>query len=706
MSVIDNIKIGKKLVGSFLIIAAIVGIVAILGYSNMNTINEEMTGMYNDRLIPIQNIGATNAKLFEIRGDFYKYLLLPDEQANLKKKFDTDIATVNTMMGEYRSQTLLDSEKSELAKFDTSWATYQQLIQENRGLWDTGKKEEVLVSLTTGPLQLARKEVGQSMNNLIQINQIEAERVKNGADTTFKDSSLTLTIIGIIGVIAALFLGILISRGITGPLNQAGQMLQEMGKGHLGKRLGMNRKDEIGMMAKTMDTFADYLQEEVIASLKHIASGEKAEPITESDDQDEIAPALNQMIHTLNALLDQLGILIQEAKEGKLRARGDGTRFIGMYRDLVLGINNMLDAITIPLNETLRVAERYAQVDFDARFDENLIVKGDLLELKEKINQVGEHVGTELKAVIEDISGQVESLTESAESAAATVEEVASGASLIAENVSNVQNNAASTQNSVQQVLTAMEELSTSVSTVAAKVESVSRLSQEADSTSTQGVQKSAVAEVGINAINGAVNDVGAIITEIRGQMNEIGKIVEIISNIADQTNLLALNAAIEAARAGDAGMGFAVVANEVKTLAQDSQGSAENIAKIITALQRQSEKAATAMNQATTEVSKGSAAITDTITFFRSIAAQTGEISMHMTEVASLTEEEAAAVEEITASISEVKTISDATAKEALGASAASEEAAVALKQIAEMQVILAQAAVSIKGSMVRLTG
>ncbi|HWQ66746.1 MAG TPA: MCP four helix bundle domain-containing protein [Methanospirillum sp.] len=706
MSIIDNIKIGKKLIGSFLIIAAIVGIVAILGYTDMKTINDGMSSMYKDRLIPIQDIGQADSKLFEIRGDFYKYILIPQEQDTLKKKFDDDVKIINTLLDSYRKTLLLDSEKTELAKFDTSWTTYQKLVRENRDLWDQGKKEEVLASLTDGPLSQSRKEVGKNMDTLVTINQKEAERLKAQADTIFDTSSFTMMLAGVIGVIAALFLGIVISRGIAIPLNQAGQMLQEMGKGHLGMRLAMNRKDEIGMMAGTMDSFADDLQQKVIGVMKQIAAGENVQEVSRGDDRDEISPALNQMIQTLNALLEQISILITEAQEGRLQTRADTGKFIGSYRDLVFGINNMLDAITIPLNETLRVAERYAAVDFDARFDHNLTVKGDLLELKIKINQIGEHVGTELKTVIQEISDQVVALTTSAESAAATVEEVASGAALIAENVANVQTNADTTRQSVEQVLIAMEELTTSVSTVASKVDSVSRLSQEADSTSTQGVQKAAVAEEGINAINGAVSDVGTIITEIRGQMNEIGKIVEIISSIADQTNLLALNAAIEAARAGDAGMGFAVVANEVKTLAQDSQGSAENIAKIITTLQRQSEKAAAAMNQATLEVSKGSVAITETITYFRSIADQTGEISMHMTEVASLTEEEAAAVEEITASVSEVKTISDATAKEALGASAASEEAAVALKQISEMQVILAQAAVKIKDSMTRLTG
>jgi methyl-accepting chemotaxis protein len=251
-----------------------------------------------------------------------------------------------------------------------------------------------------------------------------------------------------------------------------------------------------------------------------------------------------------------------------------------------------------------------------------------------------------------------------------------------------------------------MEDLSTSVSTVAAKVESVSRLSQEADSTSTQGVSQAAVAEEGINAINNSVHEVGVIINDIREQMFEIGKIVDIISAIADQTNLLALNAAIEAARAGDAGMGFAVVANEVKTLTQDSQGSAENIAKIISSLQHKSEKAAHAMNQANSEVSKGSVAITDTITFFHSIADQTKQISMHMNEVAALSEEEAGSVEEITASVSEVSTMASSTAEEAVGAAAASEEAAAVLKQISEMQVLLAEAALKIQGSMKRLAG
>ncbi|PWR71356.1 HAMP domain-containing methyl-accepting chemotaxis protein [Methanospirillum lacunae] len=703
---LDNIRISNKLIGSFLLIAVIVGIVAVLGYTNMETINKGSTAMYSDHLIPIQDLGLVSSTIYQIRGDFYKYVLIPQEQANTQKILEKNVATVNSIIGSYRNLHISNAQNVELQKFDSLWARYQQLLKDNKALWDSGQKDAVLESLTTGELQRVRKDMGASIDNLTQISKDEAETIKSESDATFVQSSFLITVAGIIGVLAALILGIVISKGIVGPLNRTVEMILEMGKGHLGMRLSMNRKDEIGIMADAMDTFATDLQTRVIHRMQLIAVGEKVQDIPPYDEKDEISPALNQMISTLNALLDQMGILIGNAKEGKLQTRGDPDHFIGIYRELVNGINQMLDAITIPLNETLHVAEEYANVNFNARFNDTYEVNGDLLELKLKLNKIGEHVGKELKALILEITDQVENLTKSAESSAATVEQLAAGADTIAQNVENVQLNADLTNKSVQQVLTAMEELSTSVSTVAVKVDSVSKLSQDADRTSTQGVEKAAIAEDGIHSITGSVNDVGHIISEIKGQMIEIGKIVEIISGIADQTNLLALNAAIEAARAGDAGMGFAVVANEVKTLAQDSQKSAENIANIISLLQSQSEKAATAMNLAEQEVKKGSAAITDTITFFRSIANQTQQISMYITEVAGLSEEEAAAVQQITASVSEVNKLSMATAEEAVGASAASEEAAAALKQLSDMQEILADASQKIGSSMVRLTG
>jgi len=508
------------------------------------------------------------------------------------------------------------------------------------------------------------------------------DRTTSDVKVATEQMNLMTNVLIIVQIVTALifaFTAFYVIRSILTPLITAEEKLTRVANGDLHTTWDTKRRDEIGKISGAFTRMVAILQRNDEELHKNLEKQKQANR-------------------------DIVGV-ITNVNNGVLNHRIATGGYDGEFLHIVEGINNMLDAITAPLNETLRVAERYAKVDFSARFDEKISVKGDLLELKEKINLIGVHVGTELKATIEEISREVGSLTTSAESVAATVEEVASGAAMIAQNVTSVQTNAVSTQNLVEQVLIAMEELSTSVATVATKVESVSRLSQEADTTSVQGVQKAAVAEDGINAINGAVSDVGDIINEIRGQMNEIGKIVEIISNIADQTNLLALNAAIEAARAGDAGLGFAVVANEVKTLAQDSQGSAENIAKIITALQHQSEKASTVMNQANKEVSKGSAAITETITFFRSIADQTGTISTHMTEVASLTEEEAAAVEEITASISEIKSMSDETTKEAIGASVASEEAAIALKQIAEMQSILTETASSINGSMKRMT-
>jgi len=705
MSYLDDLKMSKKLL--ILVVIGLAAIIAVgyLGISGSGSINAQLNTMYEQKYIHTIQSEDAYVELLTYAEGMSNYLLESDKTKMDTIKKDTiepSITAFNKKISEYESIQMSDEGKVLIEKIKTNYPQYIDTTTKVMALSYEGKNAEAMEIRAKEAIP-KRAQIQEDLKKLVDINNQTAYQFYKDSDTVYSNIILVTVIITIIGAIILMFFGFYISRGITGPLNKTVVMLSELSKGHLQTRLSMKRKDEIGQMGIMMDTYADHMQKQVVATLHKISMGEKnITLLTAADDQDEVSPALNQTITTINDIVGDVNFLITESQEGRLKRRGDSSKYVGVYQDIIIGINNMLDAIVTPINEALRVADLFAHAKFTTRFDENVIIKGDLIALKEGLNTVGK----ELSIAINDVSEQISSLSASSEEAASSVEEITAGSASVAQSSAVVSNNAENSVSSVEQVLTAMEELTTSVSTVAAKVDAVSRLTQEANGTTNKGVEQAAVAETGINAINTSVNDVGIIITEIRDQMNEIGKIVEIISNIADQTNLLALNAAIEAARAGDAGMGFAVVANEVKTLAQDSQGSAENIAKIIFSLQIQSEKAASAMNQATNEVSKGSVAITDTIRFFNTIAEQVSQIAQNMTEVASLSEEEAAAVEEITASVSEVRSMANDTAKEAGNSAAASEEASAALNQMSEIISNLATIANRINESMSRLNG
>ncbi|PWR74351.1 HAMP domain-containing methyl-accepting chemotaxis protein [Methanospirillum lacunae] len=702
MQTLDDIKIGPKLIGSFLAVVLIMIIVGIVGFSGVSTTNGYLNQMYSQQLIPTDILERTQSDLWHIRGNPTGYLAIistrdtnRQEGTDLMKVIDDDLSSYEPYLATENEHAIYDEGKK-------SWVKYKAALVNFYNLVDSGKTDEALAELTTGDLVNERKAFSSALDKLITLNINDAKELSQEGANTVSSSIILLIVSIIIGAIAAFSLGLIISKSITGPLAQGVLMMKEMSTGHLGNRLKMTRKDEIGELTTAMDSFSDQLQFVIIGGMKQIAAGDISLSITAQDEKDEIAPAFNQLIGAINDIIGEVGILISEAEEGRLKKRGETTRFTGAYQNIIIGINNMLDAITTPLNEALRVADLYSHAKFSARFNEEIVVKGDLIALKEGLNTIG----LELSTAIKNISEQVSALSASSEEAAASVEEITSGSASVAQSSGIVSANADKSVNAVNQVLGAMEELNRSVASVASKVDSVNRLTQEANGISTKGVKQAAIAEGGITSINGAVNDVGVIINEIRDQMNEINKIVVIISDIADQTNLLALNAAIEAARAGDAGMGFAVVADEVKTLAQESQGSAENISKIITSLQQQSQRAASAMDLATTEVSKGSSAITETIQLFHHMAEQVEEISMHMTEVASLSEEESAAVEEITSSVSEVKDMATGTAEEAVSTAAATEETASALNQVSEIISNLSVIATRIDESVTRLNG
>ena len=332
-----------------------------------------------------------------------------------------------------------------------------------------------------------------------------------------------------------------------------------------------------------------------------------------------------------------------------------------------------------PLNEAMRLSSEYSAYNFSARFDEKIVVTGDFTMFKDSLNKVGVQISDALMVM----NSKIMEIASATEEANASTEEVAAGAKEVTESSELVSLNAERSNDSLSQVLSAMEDLSITVGQVSGRADSVSKIAYTTNELCNKGTNVARKAEKGMEGITKSTEEVSIIVSGIKTQMQEIGKIVSLISDIANQTNLLALNAAIEAARAGDAGRGFAVVASEVKSLAQESRHSAENIASMIADLQQKSELASTAMSAADTQVKSGNSAMSETLQVFNSIVSAVDEINKSMVDVASASEEQAASVEEITASISEVSNMVEGTFKEAQKSAVTTQETTSAIEQI-----------------------
>lgn len=355
----------------------------------------------------------------------------------------------------------------------------------------------------------------------------------------------------------------------------------------------------------------------------------------------QMGEAANQLLEHVRALVGHLQTEGQDAKTFMQNLMIGIIVFaclVGVWAALFIGRK-----ITLPLQDTVKVAQAIAKGDLSID-----IASSRQDELGKLLRAIGE-----MNRTLKGVLGQIET----------SIDQVNGAASQLS---------AATEQNSVgmqeqrsqtDQVATAVNEMTASVQEVADNAEQASYAAKEADEKTGQGDSMVSKAIQQIEALADGLDRTSVAMNKLRSDTEQIDAVLDVIKTVSEQTNLLALNAAIEAARAGEAGRGFAVVADEVRNLASRTQSSAVEIEKLISNLQSGSQQSMTMMQQSMQQCSDAVAMSRDAGNMLKEITKAVSTIQDMNHQIAAAAEQQSAVAEEINQSVVRVRDIAEQSA-------------------------------------------
>ena len=435
--------------------------------------------------------------------------------------------------------------------------------------------------------------------------------------------------------------------------------------------------DNVNMLAANLTSQVRNIAEVVTA----VAEGDLTKKITV-----EVKGEILQLKETINGMVDNLNRLASEVSrvakvagvEGKLTERAEVPGIGGSWKDIVDTLNTLIDSIAKPVLEVSRIATAMSKGDLTQKME--IQTAGDIKTLVDGINKSVDNLNASLKRV-RDASDRVATISQTVASAgmqmnktmgqiASSIQQIAKGAQTQAEKVSISVKSAGEISNAAADAL--------------AQADEVSKRAKEGTDSATAGGEAVQSAVKDMDTIAESVNKTAETIKSLTVRSEQIGKAVDIISDVTGQTSILALNAAIEASRAGEQGRGFAVVAEEVRRLAERTKRSAADIADVIRGVQKDTSEAVMGVKAAMERVTSGKESTVKSLNTMDTIKTTVSQTLDAAQLIAAGSKQQVAGTETVVKMMDEISSIAEQTSSGAQESASGAEEMTSSMEELA----------------------